>query len=120
MESTDVEESNGEFGVRGCPGTRGLQGTKVAVNPLEQTIEFDGEWDPGPGEPADPAATPMGSGTISLEEGGTFTGDFYDTDGDGKPDKFKPDGGQGDLRDSGALQPDQNHPGREGCRRPQH
>ncbi len=37
----------------------------------------------------------LGTGTVTLENGGTFRGDFYDTDEDGRPDKFKPKRGQG-------------------------
>jgi len=47
------------------------------------------------GKPSDDDATPIGRGTITLDETGEqFKGEFFDTDEDGAPDKFKPDAGQ--------------------------
>ena len=57
-------------------------------------IEISGELDQGSGEPADDSGTSLGSGEIEMDNGDTFTGEFFDTDGDGNPDKFKPDAGQ--------------------------
>lgn len=58
------------------------------------TISFSGEIHLDSGEPADPGAESLGTGEITLEDGSTFTGEFFDTNGDGTPDRFKPDAGQ--------------------------
>jgi len=36
----------------------------------------------------------MGRGTVTLENGQTFQGEFYDSNGDNKPDALRPDAGQ--------------------------
>lgn len=60
-----------------------------------ETVSVSGEVDPRSGEQADSDAKPLGKGTITMDETGeTFEGEFFDTDGDGKPDKFKPEKGQ--------------------------
>ncbi|MDF1799793.1 MAG: hypothetical protein P1V81_11505 [Planctomycetota bacterium] len=48
------------------------------------------EIDPFGGSEADPGAVSMGTGTVTLDGGDVYEGDFYDLDGDGQPDKFKP------------------------------
>lgn len=66
----------------------------VAVTPMGDW-GFAGEIDTGSGEPAKPDAEPFGDGEITLDDGTVVKGKFYDTNGDGKPDKFKPDKGEG-------------------------
>jgi hypothetical protein len=47
------------------------------------------------GKPADDDATSIGRGRVTIDKTGEeFEGEFYDTDHDGTPDKFKPDAGQ--------------------------
>lgn len=41
-----------------------------------------------------PPGKSLGKGKITLEDGSTFSGEFFDSDSDGKPDSFKPDAGQ--------------------------
>jgi hypothetical protein len=41
-----------------------------------------------------PPGRMMGRGTVTLENGQTFTGEFYDSNGDNRPDAFRPDAGQ--------------------------
>ncbi len=66
-------------------GDRSLEGT-VGITPF----------------PASDDATSLGRGTCTLDKtGDTFEGEFFDTDGDGEPDKFKPDKGQGSKRYNG-------------------
>lgn len=36
----------------------------------------------------------MGRGTVTLDDGQTFEGEFYDSNGDSTPDAFLPDAGQ--------------------------
>lgn len=57
-------------------------------------IEATGELDTGSGTPADDSGTSMGRGEVTMENGDVLEGELFDTDGDGKPDKFKPDAGQ--------------------------
>jgi DNA-directed RNA polymerase specialized sigma24 family protein len=49
-----------------------------------------------------PPGSLMGRGTVTLEDGQTFEGEFYDTNGDNRPDAFRPDAGQSADGASGA------------------
>jgi hypothetical protein len=59
------------------------------------TFRFRGavEIDPAVLEGAPPGRL-MGRGTVTLENGETFKGEFYDSNGDNKPDAFRPDANQ--------------------------
>lgn len=57
-------------------------------------IDFEGTLNENSGEPADDSGTSCGTGTVTFDNGDELTGEFFDTDGDGEPDKFKPDEGQ--------------------------
>ena len=57
-------------------------------------IEVSGQIDPRSGSTADPGAKSLGRGTITLDNGTTYSGEFFDTDGNTQPDKFQPEAGQ--------------------------
>ncbi len=57
-------------------------------------VGVEGQIDPRSGKPPDKRAVYLGEGTITLENGATYRGKFFDTDGDTRPDKFQPDAGQ--------------------------
>jgi len=59
------------------------------------------ESDPAVLEGAPPGRL-MGRGTVTLENGQTFQGEFYDSNGDNKPDAFRPDANQSAGGVSGA------------------
>jgi len=46
------------------------------------------------GQEGTPPGKSMGTGKVVLEDGSEFTGEFFDSNDDGKPDNFKPDAGQ--------------------------
>ncbi len=58
------------------------------------SVDYEGTLDENSGQPDDGSGTSLGRGTVTMENGDTLEGEFFDTDGDGKPDKFKPDAGQ--------------------------
>ncbi len=61
----------------------------------DESVSLEVDVDPRR-KPADDDATSLGRGTVVLDETGEeFEGEFFDTDNDGAPDKFKPDKGQG-------------------------
>jgi hypothetical protein len=59
-----------------------------------------GEWgaevdiDISGAQPVPDDAKPLGDATLTLDDGSEVKGKAYDTDGDGVPDKFAPNGGQ--------------------------
>lgn len=57
-------------------------------------VEVTGQLDPRSGAPANHKGKLLGTGRITLEDGTTYRGKFYDTDGDSRPDKFLPDADQ--------------------------
>jgi hypothetical protein len=56
-------------------------------------IYFKGEV-PLDGHEGTPPGSSMGRGTVRLEDGSEFSGEFFDADNNGTPDHFKPDAGQ--------------------------
>ena len=72
----------------------GCKFTAEFKTPAGFDAKMSGELNPFSGKPAEGGKS-MGRGKITLEDGTELKGEFFDTDGDGKPDKFKPDEGQG-------------------------
>ena len=92
-----------------CVSTLFLGSCKATLSVTDSdgsTMKYEGEIDPWGGEPADRTATSLGRGTAVMEDGTELEGEFFDTNGDGQPDKFKPDAGQSSDSVSGETNGD--------------
>jgi hypothetical protein len=67
----------------------------------ETSVSLRLEIDPAVLEGTPPGRL-MGRGTVTLENGQTFQDEFYDSNGDNKPDAFRPDANQSAGGVSGA------------------